>query len=62
MKLTDVRIAAFASSSCPKLPTLDGIELPKMFIPWKIGPDSKSGVPQGTGGSNPSLSATFLKG
>jgi hypothetical protein len=24
---------------------------------WSIAPDSKSGVPQGTGGSNPSLSA-----
>ena len=26
---------------------------------WSNAPDSKSGVPQGTGGSNPSLSATF---
>gem|GEM_PF-1276037 len=26
---------------------------------WPIVPDSKSGVPQGTGGSNPSLSATL---
>ena len=27
---------------------------------WSNVPDSKSGVPQGTGGSNPSLSATIL--
>ena len=26
---------------------------------WSNAPDSKSGVPQGTGGSNPSLSANF---
>jgi hypothetical protein len=26
---------------------------------WSNAPDSKSGVPQGTGGSNPSLSATL---
>ena len=26
---------------------------------WSNVPDSKSGVPQGTGGSNPSLSASF---
>jgi hypothetical protein len=26
---------------------------------WSNAPDSKSGVPQGTGGSNPSLSASF---
>ena len=26
---------------------------------WSNAPDSKSGVPQGTGGSNPSLSAIF---
>ena len=28
---------------------------------WSKVPDSKSGVPQGTGGSNPSLSANFFK-
>ena len=27
---------------------------------WTNVPDSKSGVPQGTGGSNPSLSATKM--
>jgi len=26
---------------------------------WSIAPDLKSGVPQGTGGSNPFLSANF---
>ena len=29
---------------------------------WSNVPDSKSGVPQGTAGSNPALSAIFLEG
>ena len=47
---------------CFHLPGGFAISLPGFgeVTEWSIVPDSKSGVPQGTVGSNPTLSATFL--
>jgi hypothetical protein len=52
------KILDVSNGVCAAVPSPEK-KRPGEVAEWSNAPDSKSGVPQGTGGSNPSLSANF---